>query len=107
MAEEPIRKELDAIKDDISRLREDIAALTDAVKDVAAERINDTKSRTQQTAQGTWEELEDKLEEVLQQGREGVDSVEQEIHQHPGGSLLTAFGLGFIIAKLLDVGGRR
>lgn len=107
MAEDPIRKELDAIKADIGQLRMDIAGLTDALKGAAADKIDDTKSRAQQTTQNAWEDLESKLDEVLQQGRESIDNVEDGIRQHPSGSLLTAFGLGFIIAKLLDAGGRR
>jgi ElaB/YqjD/DUF883 family membrane-anchored ribosome-binding protein len=107
MAEDPIRKELDAIKADIAQLRLDIGGLTDVLKGAAADKIDDTKSRAQQTTQDAWADLESKLDEVLQQGRAGIDNVEDEIRQHPTGSLLTAFGLGFIIAKLLDVGGRR
>jgi ElaB/YqjD/DUF883 family membrane-anchored ribosome-binding protein len=107
MAEDPIRKELDAIKADIGQLRVDIAGLTDALKGAATEKIDDTKSRARETTQDAWADLESKLDDVLQQGRAGIDNVEDGIRQHPTGSLLTAFGLGFIIAKLLDVGGKR
>ena len=36
MAEDPIRKELDALKADIAQLRQDIAGLTTAIRDQAA-----------------------------------------------------------------------
>lgn len=107
MADDPLRKEIDALKSDISRLREDIVALTDAVKDVASDKINDTKARGRKAAQETRDKLEDKLEEVLRRGKESIDGVEHEILQHPGGSLLTAFVVGFFIAKIMDIGGRR
>ncbi|MDX2502855.1 MAG: hypothetical protein QNL62_00040 [Gammaproteobacteria bacterium] len=106
MTEDPIRKEVDALKADISHLRADIAALTNALKEVASDKIDDTKAQARQTAQGSWEEIERKFDEVLQQGRDAVDNVEQGINKHPSGSLLAAFGIGFIIAKLLDTGGR-
>ncbi|PIP44061.1 MAG: hypothetical protein COX17_03580 [Deltaproteobacteria bacterium CG23_combo_of_CG06-09_8_20_14_all_60_8] len=61
----------------------------------------------QEKARGAWEDLEKKLEEVLRQGKEQMGNIEQQIGAHPSGSVLTAFGLGFVIAKLLDVGGRR
>ncbi len=106
MAEE-IRKEVDALKNDIAQLRQDIAGLTAAVKDAAANKIDDTKSQARDKLNSVWENLESKLDAALGQGREGVRNVEQKIGEHPTGSVLTAFGVGFLIAKLLDMGERR
>lgn len=106
MAEESVRKELDALKADIAQLRDDIASLTAAMKTVASDKVSDAKARAEQRVRGAWEDVEQKLDEALNTGRQTVDNVQQQIGQHPGGSLLAAFGLGFIIAKLLD-GGRR
>lgn len=106
MAEDPIRKELDALKADISQLRTDIVDLTKVMKDVASEKVSNTKADAQQRAQNAWEDVERKLNEALDQGRATVGDIEDKITAHPGGSILTAFGLGFIIAKLMDLGGR-
>ena len=106
MAEDPIHKELDALKADIAQLRKDIAGLTAAVRDVASEKVADTKADAQQRVQGAWADVERKLDEVLNQGRATVGDIEDKINQHPAGSMLTAFGLGFVIDKLMDVGGR-
>lgn len=106
MAEDPIRKELDALKADISQLRTDIVDLTKVMKDVASEKVSNTKADAQQRAQSAWEDVERKLNEALDQGRATVGDIEDKITAHPGGSILTAFGLGFIIAKLMDLGGR-
>lgn len=106
MAEDPIRKELDALKADIAQLRTDIVGLTSVIKDVASEKVSSTKADAQKRAQGAWEDIERKLDEVLDQGRATVGDIEDKITAHPGGSILTAFGLGFIIAKLMDVGHR-
>jgi ElaB/YqjD/DUF883 family membrane-anchored ribosome-binding protein len=106
MAEDPIRKELDALKADIAQLRTDIGGLTAAIKDVASEKVSSSKEDAQQRAQSAWQDVERKLNEALDQGRATVGDIEDKITSHPGGSMLTAFGLGFIIAKLMDVGGR-
>lgn len=106
MAEEPIQKELDALKADIAQLRKDISGLTAAVKEVASQKASSTKENAQQRVQGAWEDIERKLDEVLNQGQATVGDIEDRITQHPAGSMLTAFGLGFIIAKLMDIGGR-
>jgi len=107
MADDPIRKELDALKADIAQLRVDIAGLTSAVRSEATDKAQKTKADTQERLRGVWEDLESKLDDVLEQGRSTVGDVEARVGQHPTGSLLTAFGVGFIVAKLLDIGGRR
>ncbi len=106
MAEE-IRKEVDALKSDIAQLRKDIAGLTTAVTDAAADKVDETKSQARDKFNGVWENLESKLDAALGQGRDGVRNVEQKIGEHPTGSVLAAFGVGFLIAKLLDMGERR
>lgn len=107
MADDPIRKELDALKDDIAQLREDIVGLTTAVRDVASDKAGKARSDTKEGLRNAWEDLERKLDEVIDQGKTTMGDVQTQIGQHPTGSLLTAFGIGFIVAKLLDSGGRR
>jgi ElaB/YqjD/DUF883 family membrane-anchored ribosome-binding protein len=107
MADESIRRELDALKADIAQLREDIAGLTTAVRDTASEKVQKTRDDTQERLRSTWEDLERKLNETLEQGKATLGDVETRIGKHPAGSLLTAFGVGFIVAKLLDMGDRR
>jgi len=107
MADDPIRKELDALKSDISQLRQDIAGLTGAVRDVASDKAHKTRDETKEGLRNAWEDLERKFDEVVGQGKATMGDVQTQIGQHPTGSLLTAFGAGFIIAKLLDMGGRR
>lgn len=107
MADDPIRKELDALKADIAQLRQDIAGLTTAIRDEATSQAKKTKAETQERMRNAWEDLEQKLDEVLEQGRSTVGNLEERVGQHPAGSMLTAFGIGFIVAKLLDLRGRR
>ncbi|HHH35437.1 MAG TPA: DUF883 family protein [Gammaproteobacteria bacterium] len=107
MAEDTIRKELDTLKADIAQLREDIAGLTDAVKKVAAAKAQNARNQAEEKARDAWEDIEEKLNDILEEGKETVAGMEEQIARHPGGSLLTAFGLGFIIARLLDGGSRR
>lgn len=106
MAEE-IRKELDALKNDIAQLRKDIASLTSAVKDVASDKVENGKAQARERVNNAWEDIERKLDDLLGQGRDTVRNVEQKIGEHPTGSILTAFGVGFLVAKLMDLGGRR
>ena len=107
MADDSIRKEMDALKSDIAQLREDIIGLTDAVKGTASENVAGAKARAEERLHRAWEDVEQRVEELLNEGKATFDKAEHKVGEHPTGSVLTAFGLGFIIAKLLDVGGRR
>lgn len=105
--QEPIRDELNALKADIAQLRDDLRALTDAVKGVAAERVSSGRQRAEEQARKAWEDVERRFEEALNRGRAAAGNVEQEVTQHPALSLFTAFGAGFLIAKLLETRGPR
>jgi ElaB/YqjD/DUF883 family membrane-anchored ribosome-binding protein len=107
MADDALRKDLDALKADIAKLREDMAGLTDTMRAAAGDRVADAKGRVEERARQAREELGERVDAAMGQGRRLVDEVDQQIGKRPFSSLLTAFGLGFIIAKLLDVGGRR
>jgi ElaB/YqjD/DUF883 family membrane-anchored ribosome-binding protein len=107
MADDAIRKEMDALKADIAKLREDIVSLTSAVKGAASENVSDAKDRAEERMHKAWSDIEERLEGLLNEGKATFNKAEQQVGEHPVGSVLTAFGVGFIIAKLLDVGGRR
>ncbi len=107
MAEDQIRKEIDALKNDIAQFRKDIGGLTDALKTVLGEKVDETKRNTKDKASKAMEDLESKIEALLAQGSGAVKSAGEKVSEHPGTSLLTAFGVGFIIAKLLGAGDRR
>ena len=107
MAEETISKELDALKNDIAQLRKDIAGLATAVKDVASDRVAGAKASARGRISETWDDVERRFNDAVGSGKEAYHTAEQKISQHPTASVVTAFGIGFLIAKLLDMGERR
>ena len=107
MVDDSIRKELDTLKADMAKLREDIAALTDAVKGSASENVSNAKAQAEQRVHEAWEDIEQRLEDLLEEGRATYNKAERKVGEHPAGSVLTAFGAGYIIAKLLSIGERR
>ena len=107
MADDSIRKEMDALKADIAQLREDIVGLSSAVKGAASENVAGAKVQAEERMHQAWEDIERRLQDLLSEGKATFNTAEQKVGEHPVGSVLTAFGIGFVIAKLLDVGGRR
>jgi len=76
--------EMEQLKSDLASLRKDVAALTEAYKDRGVE-------RARATAEG-----------VRDQASQAAQTVSHQIEDRPYTSVLSAFGIGLIIGRLLD-----
>ncbi len=118
MTEKQHEKDMDALKKDVAALREHIASLAASVKKSAAEKSRDATSAAEghdSKGEGSssgepwhigWTDFQQKFEEARDRGEKAVKELAAEIERHPLGSIAAAFGIGFIIAKLLDRGSK-
>ena len=88
-------QEIDAVKADIKKLREDIVALSESVRENLNDDANRIAGDARDAAERTATAARDKV-------REGVDSVGRQVEERPVASLAVAFGIGLLIGKLLD-----
>jgi ElaB/YqjD/DUF883 family membrane-anchored ribosome-binding protein len=102
-----LEAEVAALKADMARLREDIANLTAALGATASDYANDARDEVQKRAAEARNKAAEQLNQAADAGRQAVDNLEEKIVQKPIASLVTAATIGFIFAKLLDLGGRR
>ena len=113
MAEKQREKEIDALKMDIANLREDMAALAASVRKIAEGRREGVSGAEQEASTGersdagerwgtSWSDFQRRLEEARTRGEKVIRDLAVEIERHPLGSIAAAFGIGFLIAKLLD-----
>ncbi|MGA8258722.1 MAG: hypothetical protein WB783_00760 [Arenicellales bacterium] len=84
MANRDINQDVDQLREDLNKLREDVSSLVDTMrKDGAA------RGRA-----------------AYESARESVDAAREtlgrEIEERPVTSILTAFGVGFVVGLLLD-----
>lgn len=107
MAEKDLEEQLKQLRSDFATLQEDVAALASALKESGTERIEGARLSAAERLRARSDELRRELRAAQARGRQTVDEVENLLSDHPLGSVAIAFGLGFIIAKLLDIGGRR
>lgn len=98
-------RELHDLKASIETLQSDLADLAEIVKATATEKTATAKDQFSDEAQHALEVLQDRLEALIGQGRKSVDQAGEQIGQHPVSSLVGSFGLGFILAMLLERGG--
>jgi ElaB/YqjD/DUF883 family membrane-anchored ribosome-binding protein len=102
MADTSLEKELEALRADMAKLRSDLAGLADAVKDAGQRRVDGARESLADLAGALRDELKGAFDGARDKSRKSVETVEQTIEEKPFLSLLTAFGVGVLLAKLLD-----
>jgi ElaB/YqjD/DUF883 family membrane-anchored ribosome-binding protein len=93
---------LDAVKEDLAKLRSDIAELTQKLIDTGKSEVSTARNRVRAEARNLGRELRTTLNETGEHGLKTVESVEQLVMDRPLASLLGAFGLGLLVGKFLQ-----
>lgn len=107
MADRNYDDELQALRDDMARLREDIGRLTHAFSSDIGDQAEDMRRSVEDEFRTRREILRARLDQARVRGQRKVEDLEESIADHPLGSLATAVGIGFILAKMMDLGGGR
>ncbi|KPJ95903.1 MAG: hypothetical protein AMJ55_02890 [Gammaproteobacteria bacterium SG8_15] len=95
MANEDISNELKKLKADIADLRSDVASLVKTLKDAGVEQGQEAYDRAYERARQTGEAVRARAEDVY-------ETFGKEVEERPLTSVLTAFGVGFVVGMLLD-----
>lgn len=106
MADTP-KDEINDIREDLNKLRQDVSDLTHTLKDIAADRAGNVRRQAKAGVAEARERLRQQANQAGQQGREYYDAFEKQVGERPLSSLLISFGIGFALAKLFEIGGRR
>ncbi len=107
MAETELKSELDKVRADMAALRADVAELAKVLKSEGASKAEAAKETIEEEVRKRREAMREKLDEARARGRAVKDDLEDRVEQHPYTSLLAAFGVGFVLAKLVHLGERR
>jgi hypothetical protein len=100
MTEKKHDKEMDALKADIASLREEIAGLAAGVKKSSGIHAEQEGPTLGDEGHSVWADLLLKFDSSKVQSEKVVRDLSAEVEQHPLVSIMAAFGLGYIIAKL-------
>lgn len=84
-------KDIHEIKSDVDSLKSDLRSLTDSLK-----------RQAESQARAGYAKAREAGDKVRHQAQQGAAMVEDQIEERPLISVLTAFGVGFLIGKLLD-----
>ena len=100
-------EEVKVLKEDIAKLREDIASLASAVLGAASDTLGDAKAKVNGKGQEAKDKFTDRMSDGIDRGKQFMDDIDTQVSRHPVGSVLVAFGVGLLIAKLLGSGNSR
>lgn len=106
MAENDLKKEMEQLRADLAALRGDVADLAKAFKNAGTQKAEDIKDSVEDDLRKYREVLRAKLDEARAKGYEAKDKMDEQLVSHPYASLFTAFGVGYLIAKLIHLGER-
>lgn len=107
MAERDVNAEIKQLRDDFATLRNDVSELTALLRDLGVERFEGAKDAAADELRASREELRRRLQAARATGRDAVEDIGETIGGHALSSIGMAFGVGFLLAKLLDIGSRR
>jgi len=100
-----LQQELNALKQDVSQIRKDLAELSSAIRALAADKVESSRATVAENARKGKDELQKQLEQALSAGRKSVSDLESRIDQQPIASVLTAAAVGYVVARLLGHSG--
>lgn len=92
-----LRAEIETLRGDLAKLREDFSAIPGTGRDIASDSVAAARESLRQETEKLLERLRTVGDEVGGQGREVIDEVGRTMKERPVTSLLVAFGSGLVL----------
>jgi hypothetical protein len=96
--------DMEAMSQEIARMREDIAALAASMKNQAVSGVGEQEAFPEGDEQFRWADIRTSLDEARTRGEKALKDLSAEVERHPLGSIAAAIGVGFILAKIFGRG---
>ncbi len=93
------KADFDAVAADLAMLKRDMAALMSQLKSGA---VRGAKEAAENTFDELSERASDLYDKVAAQGERSAEAISRRVEEQPIASLLIAFGVGFIVSRLLS-----
>jgi len=102
MANPSLEQQVDALKSDLQALRQDLEKLTSQLGATARAGAGEASATARAEAARLRAELDRLLDMAGEQGQSSLAEVQRRAQEHPLATLFGAFGIGFLIGRLLD-----
>jgi ElaB/YqjD/DUF883 family membrane-anchored ribosome-binding protein len=104
MATRTDESDFEAMREELARVRADIAGLTDDLRSLAATTAGAAKRTAQAKGEKIREQIDSEIDELLKRGGKTIDEAKARIEERPLTAVLIALFVGFVIGRLLDRG---
>ena len=111
---EEIRAEIKALKDDYAEFLNDHAKLAAMEAELTSDKIDESDNEALNNARTNIDSIRNKLNDIhsristsVNSRKEDVQRLTEHIERNPLTTVIAAFGIGYLIARILDPGGRR
>ena len=91
---------IDALKEELQTLRKQMESLAKSLEKDASGRAATVAADLEDQFEKYQKIAAEKLQKALNAGNDGVENVSERIRQNPLGSLLLAFGAGYVISRI-------
>lgn len=91
---------IDVLKDDLQALQKQVGELAKSLKDTGVEKTSELTAKLEKELEKYQKLASEKVQKVYEAGNAGLDDVSERIRQNPLGSLLVAFGAGYILSRI-------
>jgi ElaB/YqjD/DUF883 family membrane-anchored ribosome-binding protein len=100
MAEHEVNQDVNALKDDLKQLRQDVAAVAESLKKIVQGGAGADRANAPDDLYGQFKEG---YESLRQESRHARTAMEREIEERPFTALLGAFIVGIVLGKFMSV----
>jgi ElaB/YqjD/DUF883 family membrane-anchored ribosome-binding protein len=90
----------DQLMDDLQTVLEDAEALLSATTGQAGERIQQVRTRAEETVRAVRDRLASAQDEVTRRAREALDDADEYVRENPWQSIGVAAGIAFLVGLL-------
>jgi ElaB/YqjD/DUF883 family membrane-anchored ribosome-binding protein len=101
MATRTEESEFEALREELARVRTDIAGLADDLRNLAATTASTAKRTAQAKGEELREQIDNELDALLKRGGKTINDAKVQIEERPLTAVLIALFVGFVIARLL------
>jgi ElaB/YqjD/DUF883 family membrane-anchored ribosome-binding protein len=97
-----LRKDVDAIRDDLNLLKSDLVAAMRDLIHTGREGGTDARQRLEEAVQDRLNALNAATEDMTERGRGMIRDVERHVHEKPMQTLAIVFGAGFLVGAIMS-----
>lgn len=107
MADHQLKNEIQSLKSALDGLRDDVSGIMDTLRRSGETHFDELQERVRDDVKRGRKSIRQQARKAREAGRHALDDVEENIGQHPYTTVATAFGIGFVVAKLIEYTSRR